>query len=71
MEEEELRLFHASLGDFLTDHSRSGDTYFLNRGVCHRHIVNRIVKLRLNPSGIYFHLVHLIVLSTHDRYHGR
>ena len=50
--EEEFRLFHASLGDFLTDHSRSGDTFFLNYGVSHRDIANRIVKLHLNPSGI-------------------
>lgn len=70
-QEEELRLFHASLGDFLTDHSRSGDTFFLNHGVSHRRIANRIVKLHLNPLGIYFHLVHLIVLSARDRYHER
>ena len=51
---EELRFFHASLGDFLTDHSRSGDTFFLNYGVSNRNIVNRIVRLHLNPSGIIF-----------------
>jgi len=51
-----LWLFHASLGDFLTDHSRSGDTFFLDSGVCHRNIVNRIVKLLMNPaSGSHFH----------------
>jgi hypothetical protein len=52
-----LRLFHASLGDFLTDHSRSGDTFFLDSGVCHRNIVNRIVKRLMNPisgSHLYF-----------------
>jgi hypothetical protein len=51
-----LRLFHASLGDFLTDRSRSGDTFFLDSGVCHRNIVNRIVKQVMNPaSGSHFH----------------
>ena len=40
-----LRFFHASLGDFLTDRSRSGDTFFLDPGVCHRKITNRITKL--------------------------
>jgi len=57
---EELRFFHASLGDFLTDHSRSGNTFFLNFGVSHRNIVNRIVRLHLNPSGIYLHFVHFL-----------
>jgi len=52
-----LRLFHASLGDFLTDRSRSSDTFFLDPGVCHRNIVNRIVKQLMNPaSGTHFHL---------------
>ena len=46
-----LRLFHASLGDFLTDRSRSGDTFFLDSGVCHRNIVNRIVKQLMNPAS--------------------
>ena len=51
-----LRLFHASLGDFLTDHSRSGDTFFLDPGVCYRNIVNRIVRQLMNPrSGSHFH----------------
>jgi len=51
-----LRLFHASLGDFLTDRSRSGDTFFLDSGVCHRNIVNRIVRQLMNPaSGGHFH----------------
>jgi hypothetical protein len=51
-----LRLFHASLGDFLTDHSRSGDFFFLDSGVCHRNIVNRIIKQLMNPvSGSYLH----------------
>ena len=57
-----LRLFHASLGDFLTDHLRSGDTFFLDPGVCHRNIVNRIVKQLMNPqSGRHFHFPY----STH------
>jgi hypothetical protein len=31
-----LLLFHASFGDFLTDRSRCGDTFFLDSGMCHR-----------------------------------
>ena len=51
-----LRLFHASLGDFFTDHSRSGDTFFLDSGVCYRNIVNAIVKQLMNPaSGSHFY----------------
>jgi NACHT domain len=53
-----LRLFHASLGDFLTDRSRCGDTFFLDSGVCHRNIVNKMVKQLMNPasgSHLYFH----------------
>ena len=46
-----LRFFHASLGDFLTDHLRSGDTFFLDSGVCHRNIVNRIIKQLMNPAS--------------------
>ena len=46
-----LSLFHASLGDFLTDRSRSGDTFFLDSGVCHRNIANRIVKQLMNPAS--------------------
>ena len=55
-----LRFFHASLGDYLTDHSRSGDTFFLDSGVCHRNIVNRIIKHVMNsPSGSYLHFPYL------------
>ena len=51
-----LRLFHASLGDFLTDHSRCGDTVFLDPGVCHRNIVNRIVSQLMSwRSGSHLH----------------
>ena len=46
-----LQFFHASLGDFLTDHSRSGDAFFLESGVCHRNIVNRIINQVMNPPG--------------------
>ena len=53
-----LRLFHASLGDFLTDRSRCGDTFFSDSGVCHRNIVNRIVSHLMNPaSGSHFHFL--------------
>ena len=55
-----LRFFHTSLVDFLTDHSRSGDTFFLDSGVCHRNIVNRIIKHIMNsPSGSYLHFPYL------------
>ena len=41
-----LRFFHASLGDFLIDRSRSGEVFFLDPGVAHRKIatwmMNRI-----------------------------
>ena len=56
-----LRLFHASLGDFLTDRSRCGDTFFLDSGVCHRNIVNRVLRqLRvMNPaSGSHLYFLH-------------
>ena len=46
-----LRLFHASFGDFLTDHSRSGDTFFLDSGMCHRNITNRIIKQLMKPPS--------------------
>ena len=55
-----LRFFHASLGDFLTDHPRSGDTFFLDSGVCHRNIVNRLIKHFMNSrSGSYLHFPYL------------
>jgi hypothetical protein len=51
-----LRLFHASLGDFLTDRSRCDHNFFLDSGVCHRNIVSRIVRQLMNPaSGSCFH----------------
>ena len=61
-----LRLFHASLGDFLTDHSRSGDTLFLDSGVCHRNIVNRIINQLMNlTSGNQLHFLYsTYILST-------
>ena len=55
-----IRFFHASLRDFLTDHSRCGDTFFLDSGVCHRNIVNRIIKHVMNSrSGSYLHFSYL------------
>ena len=45
-----LRFFHASLGDFLTDHSRSGGTFFLDSGVWHRKFANRIMKQLMNQD---------------------
>jgi len=55
-ENKPLRLFHASLGDFLTDLSRCGDTLFLDSGVCHRNIVNRIVKQLMSPASGNSHI---------------
>ena len=53
-----LQFFHASLGDFLTDHSRSGDTFFLESGVCHRNIVNRIINQVMNPPSSSYSCLH-------------
>ena len=47
-----LRLFHVSLGDFLTDRSRCGDTFFLDPGMCHRNIANRTVRLLSQLRGL-------------------
>ena len=59
-----LWLFHASLGDFLTDHSRCGDAFFLDSGVYHRNIVNRILRHLMNPmSGSHFHFFLFKILS--------
>ena len=46
-----LRIFHASLGDFLTDHSRSGEKFFLDPGVSHRKIATWLMKEIERPSG--------------------
>ena len=63
-ENKPLRLFHASLGDFLTDISRCGDSFFLDSGVCHRNIVNRIVKQLMSPaSGSHLYLSKIFLLS--------
>ena len=45
-----LKFFHASLGDFLVDHSRSGDNFFLDSGVCHRKIATWMMKKITSPS---------------------
>jgi hypothetical protein len=50
-----LRFFHASLGDFLTDHSRSGENFFLDPGVSHRKMAVWLMKEIERPQGrIYF-----------------
>jgi hypothetical protein len=50
-EEIPLRFYHASFGDFLLDHSRSGDDFFIDPGVGHREIAMLIMENLTNPSG--------------------
>jgi len=48
-----LEFFHASLGDFLTDRSRCGDTFFLDPGISHRKIATWMMnKIRGPESSI-------------------
>ena len=48
-----VEFFHASLGDFLVDHSRSGDNFFLDPGASHRKIATRILKeIKRNSSNL-------------------
>ena len=44
-----LQFFHASLGDFLVDHSRSGEDFFLDLGICHRKIATWMMKKVSRP----------------------
>jgi hypothetical protein len=46
-----LQFFHASLGDFLTDCSRSGEDFFLDPGVSHRKIAAWMLKKITGPSS--------------------
>jgi hypothetical protein len=39
-----VQFFHASLGDFLVDPSRSGEMFFLDPGIGHRKIATQILK---------------------------
>ena len=39
-----IQFFHASLGDFLVYHSRSGDIFCLDPGISHRRIATQILK---------------------------
>ena len=41
-----LQFFHASLGDFLVDRSRSGEDFFLDPGICHRKIAMWMMKIK-------------------------
>jgi hypothetical protein len=50
-EEIPLRFYHASLGDFLLDHSRSGDEFFIDPRLGHRTIVMLIMESLPRPSG--------------------
>jgi len=45
-----LQFFHASLGDFLVDRSRSGENFFLDPGVGHRKIATWMMKKIQTPS---------------------
>jgi hypothetical protein len=44
-----LQFFHASLGDFLVDRSRSGEDFFLDPGVGHRKIATWMMKKIKSP----------------------
>jgi len=46
-----FHFFHASLGDFLTDHSRSGEDFFLDAGSSHRKIATWMMKKITGPSS--------------------
>ena len=50
-EEIPLRFHHASLGDCLLDHSRSGDDFFIDPGLGHRKIAMLIMEKLTSPSG--------------------
>jgi hypothetical protein len=57
-----LQFFHASLGDFLTDYSRSGEDFFLDPGTSHSKIAIWIMKeIQEPPSRI--HDYSLFILS--------
>jgi hypothetical protein len=45
-----LQFFHASLGDFLVDRSRSGEDFFLDPGVAHRKIATWMMNKVQTPS---------------------
>ena len=46
-----LQFFHASLGDFLTDRSRSGEDFFLDAGGSRRKVATWIMKKITGPSS--------------------
>ena len=46
-----LEFFHASLGDFLTDHSRCGDAFFLDPGISHRKIATWMMNKITGPES--------------------
>ena len=52
-DETPLHFYHASLGDCLLDHSRSGDNFFIDPGLAHRQIAMLIIKTLTNPPGIF------------------
>ena len=48
-----IQFFHASLGNFLVDHSRSGKIFCLDPGISHRKIATQILKeIESNSSNI-------------------
>ena len=56
-----VQFFHASLGDFLVDHSRSGECFFLDPGLGHMKIATQLLKeIESNPSEfqIFLHYSH-------------
>jgi hypothetical protein len=46
-----LQFLHTSLGDFLTDHSRSKEEFVLDPGISHRKITTWILKEMENLSS--------------------
>ena len=46
-----LEFFHASLGDFLTDHSRCDDAFFLDPGIGHRKIATWMMEKITGPES--------------------
>lgn len=68
-DETPLGFYHASLGDCLLDHSRSGDNFFIDPGLGHRKIAMLIMENLTNPSGTV-PLDNYYVLVNSDHFQG-
>jgi len=67
-----VQFFHASLGDFLVDPSRSGEIFFLDPGISHRKIATQILKeIETNSSNIlnFPHFSHLTNVAQHSKWY--